>query len=214
MKYYRISSHLLVLFVLVAACSQVAATPAYRGYTGLMLTPTADTLKTGGFDFGAVFLSNDTNDTTFFSGNIGILDSLEVGGAVISPEHGDSNGIINAKYGLLKETMTAPALAIGWSDVADQLDSTPYVVLSKSLTMQGTNSLAPRLHVGVGSGSLDGVFAGLSARIAEQLQLMIEYDTNDVNFGLQFAAAQGLRLHAGLVGGDNLGLGASYNVGF
>ncbi|MCE5198557.1 MAG: YjbH domain-containing protein [Armatimonadota bacterium] len=210
----RFSSYLLVIFVLAAMSSQVAATPAYFGYTGLMMTPTADTLRTGGVDFGAVFLNNDNNDTTFVSGNFGLLDSLEVGAAMVSPEHGDSNGIINAKFGLLKENLTTPALAIGVSDLTDQFDSTPYVVVSKSLQLKNQSLLAPRLHVGVGGGNLDGLFAGLSARISDRTQLMVEYDTDDVNFGLQFAAAQNLRLHAGLLGGDNLGLGMSYNAGF
>ena len=212
-NYRRIPLCLIVLFVLAAVSSQVAAAPAYFGYTGLMLTPTADTLKTGGFDFGAVFLNNN-NNTTFLSGNVGLLDSLEVGAAMVSPEHGDSEGIINAKFGLMKETLATPALAIGVSDLTDNLDSTPYVVASKSLALSGENSWAPRLHVGVGGGRLSGLFAGLSATVNKQMQLMVEYDTNDVNFGLQFAATDNLRLHAGILGGDNLGLGMSYNAGF
>ena len=194
--------------------SQVGAAPAYLGYTGLMMTPTADTLKTGGIDFGAVFLNNDNSNTTFWSANVGLLDSLEVGAAMVSPEHGDSHGIINAKFGLLKENTAMPALAIGVSDLTDQLDSTPYVVVSKSLPLKGQSVWAPRLHAGVGGGRLNGVFAGLSVKATDRIQLMVEYDTNDVNFGLQFAAAKGLRLHAGLVGGDSLGLGMSYNAGF
>ncbi|MHB9037527.1 MAG: YjbH domain-containing protein, partial [Armatimonadota bacterium] len=142
----RIPSYLPAIFVLAAVSSQVTASPAYFGYTGLMMTPTADTLKTGGFDAGAVFLGGD-NDTTFWSANIGLLDSLEVGAAMVSPEHGDSNGIINAKFGLMKETEATPALAIGVSDLTDQLDSTPYVVASKSLQLKGQSRWSPRLHV-------------------------------------------------------------------
>jgi len=210
----RIRSHLLVLFVLAAVSSQVTATPSYFGYTGLMITPTADTLKTGGFNAGGVFVIDDSNNTSFWSANVGLLDSLEVGGALVSPEHGDSNGIINAKFRLLNEDISVPALAIGISDLTDELDTTPYVVASKSLQISGENPYAPRLHVGFGGGHLDGLFAGLSATATDRIQLMVEYDTNDVNFGVQFAVAQSLRLHAGLVGGDNLGLGLNYNVGF
>lgn len=212
-NFRKITSYLPVLFVLALASSQVAATPAYYGYTGLMLTPTADTLKTGGSDLGAVFL-NTNNNTSFLSGNIGLLDSLEVGAAYISPEHGDSNGIINAKFGLFKETESNPALAIGISDLTDQFDSTPYVVVSKTLSVKNRSIGSPRLSLGLGGGHLSGVFAGFSTKIADKMQLMLEYDTNDVNFGIQFAAAQNLRLHAGLVGGDSLGLGMSYNAGF
>jgi len=210
----RISLCLLALSVLAVVSSQVSAAPAYKGYTGLMLTPTAETLKTGSLNFGAVFLNNDNNDTSFVSANIGLLDSLEVGDALISPEVGDSEGIINAKFSLLKETIATPALAIGLSDMTDQFDATPYIVATKALQIAGKDLWAPKIHLGVGSGSLDGVFAGLSATVSDRTQLMVEYDTDDVNFGLQFSAANNLRLHAGLIGGDNFGFGMSYNAGF
>lgn len=210
----RIPSYLLALFFLATVSSQVTATPAYFGYTGLMLTPTADTLKTGGSAFGAVFLNNDNNNTSFWSANFGLLDSLELGAAMVSPENGSSKGIINAKFGLMKETDATPALAIGLSDITDQLDSTPYIVASKALQLNGQSQWAPRWHVGFGGGHLDGLFAGLSATVNDRMQLMVEYDTSDINVGLQFAASNGLRLHAGLLGGDNLGLGMNYNAGF
>lgn len=192
-----------------AVSSQVAASPAYFGYTGLMMTPTADTLRSGGTAFNAVILNNN-NNTSFLSANFGLMDSLEVGAAMISQDHGDSKGIVNGKFQLLKETTATPALAIGISDLADQLDSTLYIVGSKSLSGQWS----PRLHVGVGSGRLNGLFAGLSATVSDRMQLMAEYDTNDLNFGLQFAATNSLRLHAGIIGGDHLGLGLSYNARF
>lgn len=204
---------LLVLFVLAAVSGQAAAAPAYFGYTGLMLTPTADTVKTAGFDFGAVFLDLDNNDTTFVSANLGLMDSLEIGAALVSPDHGDSEGIINAKYALLNETAAVPGVAIGFSDLTDQIDSTPYIVASKSFQVAGL-TWAPRLHVGVGSGKLDGLFFGASAPVNDQLQLMAEYDTDNLNFGLQYAATNTMRLHLGLIDGDNLSLGMSYNVGF
>ena len=212
-NYKRLPLYLLVLFALAATSAQVAATPAYFGYTGLMLTPTADTLKTGGVGLGGVFLADDNNDTTFLSANVGLLDSLEVGAAMVNPEYGNSEGIINAKFALLKETIATPGVAIGVSDITDQFDATPYVVASKAMPLSGESVFVPTLHVGFGGGLLDGLFAGMSGKLSDRLQLMVEYDTDDVNFGVQFAAAQALRLHAGLVGGDSLGLGMSYNAG-
>lgn len=204
----------LLVFALALLSSQVLATPAYFGYTGLMLTPSADTLKMGGINFGGVFLSDDNNDTTFLSANVGLLPKLEVGAALIDPEFGDSEAIINAKFGLLSETAATPALAVGLSDITDELDATPYVALSKSIPLAGQYVWQPRFHVGVGGGRLDGLFAGFTAQATDRIMLMLEYDSDDVNFGLQFSAAQGLRFHAGLVGGDSLGLGLNYNVGF
>ncbi len=167
----RIPVCLLVLFALAAVSGQVMASPAYFGYTGLMMTPTADTLKTGGVDVGAYFLNDNNRDTSFLSANVGLLDSLEVGAAMISPQHGDSNGILNAKLGLIKETIATPAVAIGMSDLTGQLDATPYAVVTKSLPLQGQSLWAPRVSIGVGGGRLNGVFGGLSAKIADRVNL-------------------------------------------
>lgn len=207
---------LITVLALAAVSGPVVATPAYPGFTGLIFIPTADTLKMGNVNFGAGFVHLDDADTTvgYWSANVGLIDSLEVGGALLDPEDDDTKGIVNAKFSLLKETLTAPAIAVGISDLTDEFDSTPYVVLSKGLTLQGQRMFQPRLHIGVGGGKLDGLFGGLSMAVSPKLMLMVEHDTENVNFGLQFAAANALRLRADLIDGDNYGFGLNYTAGF
>lgn len=217
MKTLHTRTTLLILLAVALPAllaGSAAAAPSYYGYTGLLVTPTADALDAGDFSLGGVFISRDRNDTTVLSANLGLAQSLEAGVAMVDPEFGKTRTLVNAKYRFLPETGTQPALAFGVSDITGEIDSTPYLALSKSLDWQGSSLRAPRVHVGVGGGRLDGVFAGLSAAVTKSTLLMVEYDTNDLNFGAQWAASNEIRIHAGLLAGENLGLGMSYNKGF
>ncbi len=214
MYYKTLRIVVLMTVILVLAQFACTATPSYWGYTGLILTPTADTVAQNGFNLGAAFLDSDDSDVAFFSGNAGIAAGLEVGGTVFDPDGGDSKTVFNAKYRLMNENLSQPSVAIGISDATDELDSTPYVVLSKSLTLETESFVSPRIHVGVGGGGLDGLFGGLSASFGPKTTLMAEYDTEDVNFGAQFAVSQYFRIHADAISGDNFGYGVSFNMGF
>ncbi|MHB9035223.1 MAG: hypothetical protein ACYC64_01050 [Armatimonadota bacterium] len=209
-----LSMLVFVAIAVAALAAGVAAAPAYPGYTGMIFTPTESTLNMGATSLGAAFIGRDNNDTSYFSANFGLIEGLEAGLAVVDHEVGNSNTIVNAKYSVIKESFAKPGLAIGISDIGDDIDSTPYVVLGKSLELPGMTLKALRGHVGLGSGSLDGVFGGLSATISNTLTFMIEHDTNNLNLGLQLAVSSGLRAHADLIGGDDLGIGLSFNRGF
>ena len=204
----------MMTIILVLAQFACTATPSYWGYTGLILTPTADTVSQNGFNLGAAFIDSDDYDSAFYSGNVGIAAGLEIGGTVFDPDGGDSKTILNAKYCLLNENLSQPAVAIGISDATDELDSTPYVVLSKSLTLETESFVSPRIHIGVGGGGFDGLFGGLSASFGPKTTLMAEYDSEDVNFGAKFAVSQYFRIHADSISGDNFGYGVSFNMGF
>jgi len=213
MYYKTLRIAFLMIIILVLAQFACTATPSYWGYTGLILTPTADTLPQYGFNLGASFIDSDSYDSAFYSGNVGIAAGLEIGGTVFVPDGGDSKTIFNAKYRVMNENLALPAVAIGISDATDELDATPYVVLSKSLAFGTESLISPRLHIGVGGGGLDGLFGGISTSFGPKTILMAEYDTEDVNFGVQFAVNKEFRIHADSITGDNFGLGISFNSG-
>jgi len=191
------------------------AAPAYPGYTGLIFTPTADTLNMGAVNAGASYISgDDDSDISYFSANIGVINGLEAGLGYQNPEVGDSETIINAKYAIMKESFATPGVAVGVSDLSDEIDSTPYVAVSKTLDVPGLAIKSLRGTVGLGSGTLDGIFGGLSAVITDKVTFMIEHDTDDLNLGLQFAGYAGLRAHVDLIGGDDVGFGLNFNKGF
>ena len=201
--------------LVIGAVIPATATPSFLGYTGLVNIPTADSLSMGEYNAAAFFAGGDGgNDTVIAAGNLGIIAGLEGGVAYVNPDEGSDELLLNAKWRIRSEGTVMPAIAVGMADIGDQIDSTPYLVLSKGLAPVGRKILNPQVHVGVGDGLLDGFFAGASVDIAKTTTLMAEYDGRDVNFGARFAISPELRIHAaGFDGFDDFGVGISYTKG-
>lgn len=205
---------LIIGLTLVVSGAQ-AAVPSFYGYSGLMVTPTSDALSKGDYSFGGVGIDvNNVTDLNIYSANMGLADNLEVGFARVKPDGMVGETWVNAKYRFLEETETHPAVAAGVFDFTDEMNATTYVVLSKSFVWRGTTEYgdvnAPQIHFGVGGGQLDGIFGGISVQLGDRLMLMGEYDTEDVNVGLRLAITKEIRIHAGLLNGDDLALGISF----
>jgi hypothetical protein len=198
---------MLICSMLIGPAGAVSG-PSFNGYTGLLNVPTAYSLSLANYNAGVYFDNHRTN----IVGNLGLLPGLEVGAASIKPEHAGAELTLNAKYELRGEGTIWPAIAVGVFDIADSFDVSPYMVASKSLTPIGRELFNPMIHVGVGGGSFDGVFAGISADIAQKVTLMAEYDTEDVNIGARFWVSPNLSVSAGLFGGaSELGAGIAYS---
>lgn len=213
----RVCLMLCCLALLPLAASPAAAAPSFGGYTGLILTPTADALDQD--DYNAAVFTRDLEegaDQNLYAANLGLRAGLEAGFARFKPEGGPGETLLNAKYRFAPETDANPALAIGAIDLTDEIDSTVYFVMSKVLTetgrVKGREFISPRIHLGLAGGQIDGLFAGLSAALGESLTLMAEYDSEDINFGARLALGDEIRLHASTLDGlDDLGIGISFN---
>lgn len=216
-----------VLVILMVASSQVAAVPAYRGYTGLILVPTADVLGAGSWDAGLFWEDVSEGTINDVVANFGVLPGLEVGlnrfkrdEPLFPGDSTDTETFVNGKYAILPETTSRPGLAAGIIDLTDMSETTVYIVGSKSLTSPwGTYNgeiIAPRLHVGFGGGYLSGLFAGASAYLGNRMQVIGEWDSRHVNAGAKFTLSRGLVVSASwidLANKDNssFGVGVSYN---
>jgi len=206
----------LICALLLFAAAAFAG-PSFRGYSGLINIPTADSLDTGDYNFAAFAVQADKgNDQTLLAANIGLLPGLEIGAASEKPEHGDSELLLNGKYRFQSEGLIRPELAVGIADLTDELDSTPYFVLSKSLRpplqVLHHEILNPRVHLGIGGGRLDGAFAGVSAGIGNAATLMAEHDGTHLNAGVRFSIGPMLQIHAAALNDfDDFGLGLSLN---
>lgn len=233
-RYLRI---LAISCALIAAASCSAlATPSFRGYTGLIKIPTADSLFKEQWNVGVMTENvGDFNANDIFA-NYGIADNLEVGfnafqpaGAIVfghnHEEHFDDDTArltwINAKYTFMQETCTKPGVAVGIIDITNSVDTTPYVVLSKSfgggLTIFHGDITNFRGHIGLAGGQMNGVFVGLSGFVGTSVELMFEWDSHDPNIGARFTLIPGLKLHAAwfdAFGSGDFGLGASYQRSF
>lgn len=210
----------LALGAIAATAATATAAPSFFGYTGLVGVPTADALDKDDYNAAAFTLNFEEGaDANVYCGNLGLADGLEVGFTRVRPDEGEGETYVNAKYRFSPETESRPAVAAGVVDFTDEVDTTVYVVLSKSMFGSYETQLGevtgPRIHFGVGGGQFDGVFGGVSAVLGERLMLMVEHDSYEINFGARLALTSEVRVHfAGLDGLDDVGLGISFNKSF
>ena len=211
---------LLVLAVMLASTGAALAAPSFYGYTGLVRTPTAEALDKDDYNVAAFTLNFEEGaDSNIYAANLGLNQGVEVGFARLRPEDDSAETFLNAKYKFSPETGAQPAIAAGVIDFTDEVDTTVYVVFSKSLQeryeMDFGEIISPQVHFGVGGGQFDGVFGALSATIGHRLMLFAEHDSSEINFGARLALNDELRAHlAALDGFDDIGLGLSYNKAF
>jgi hypothetical protein len=207
----------LLLAVLAISAGPGLAAPSFYGYTGLVRTPTADALDKDDYNAAAFVLNFEEGaDSNIYAANLGLDEGLEVGFARLRPEDSPGETYVNAKYRFRPETGTQPAIAAGVVDFTDEVDTTVYVVFSKSLTRRYERGfdeiISPQIHFGVGGGQFDGVFGALSATVGERFMLFAEHDSNEINFGARLALSDELRVHcAALDGLDDIGIGLSFN---
>ncbi len=144
--------------------------------------------------------------------NAGLLPRLEIGVAREDFEEGEAETLVNAKLGLLHPIPGKISLAVGMIDITDQIDRSAYAVLSHTLgaglLMRRGTVTSPRLHVGIGGGRFDGLFGGLSATVDGRVQVLAEYDGDDVNLAATWPVATNLTGTVAVLNGlDDLGAG-------
>jgi hypothetical protein len=200
-----------------AACG-VSASPSFKGYTGLVKIPTADTLNKGEFSFGAM-----TEDTSKFEANdlfanYGPADNMEIGFNSFQKVDSDTREtLLNAKYCFVPESEDKAGVACGLIDFTNEVHATAYTVASKSLARRASlfdsDVTSVRGHIGFGGGDINGLFMGVSAFAGNRVMFSAEWDSKDVNIGLRLTPMKGLRLHAALFdagNADKFGVGASF----
>lgn len=216
------------LIVIAATCLPGScAIPSFRGYTGLIVVPTADALGKGDWNAG-FFYENVANETiNDVVANYGVSQGFEFGiDRFRLTDETDNHTLLNAKYRFIPETSKYPAIAAGIADITNEIETTVYAVASKSLGCQVRvwkgETLSPRVHVGFGGGRLSGLFAGASAYIGNRVELMAEWDSKDVNVGLRWRVTPQFTIHGGGLNltdqnerfstGASFGVGASFNM--
>lgn len=205
-----------VLMAMMAATAFAA--PSFRGYTGLVLIPTARVLDVGDYDFGVTSEDREGSQLNNIFVTFSPKKNLELGANAFRAPGSDSRKLlVNAKYQLASETEEAASIAIGIIDLCNEIDATPYAVASKSIVRHArlfkNQRFSIRGHAGIGFGDMDALFVGLAAYAGNRIMLSVEWDSHDVNFGFRFTPVKGLRLHTAILGSsdtDHVGLGISY----
>ncbi len=205
-----------ILVLCVGATAASGAEPSLLGPTGLIIIPTAETLGLLQWDAGvANVFAGSGPDTSVIFANIGLLPRLEIGASRLGPENADAETVFNAKLRVvgLPGKVT---LAVGAFDLTDQIDQSPYVVLSHDL---GAGIISPhgqftkpQLHIGFGSGQFDGLFAGVDVTVGGKADAMAEYDGNEFNLGVRWPVVPKVAVTAAALDTfDDLALGISLN---
>ena len=192
-----------VVCTLLGACllssTPVIAAPSVNGSTGLINSPSADVLREGQFSLGYYHLQD--GGAGVFTTNI--ASGVELGLAGFRYDNqADNKTMVNAKIGLLNETILSPGLALGVEDIGGEKQRSAYAVASKTLPF------GFRVHLGLGNGQHDGVFGGIEKSINPlgvitgnnvfpATSLIAEYDGKKYNYGARMSVIPGLKVDAG-----------------
>jgi hypothetical protein len=155
-----------------------SALPSLACYSGLVIIPTAETV---GADTLSLDLQVDgsfarqTGDTKIINTEFGLGSRWEAGVDYDASDGADSRWFGNAKYLALEDRATAPALALGITNVGRHITAVPYAVASHDFSVvQG--------HLGWGRfESKDRWFAGVDKDLNEKLSIMADYTSGDDN---------------------------------
>ncbi len=206
----------VVTLLVLIAIGGGAAEPALRGYSGLLLLPTADSLDRNQYN-----VSLNSSEITDFEDrsyifNYGLADDIEGGLLWFHPDHGPTETLINIKYRFERGTSRRASLAVGVADLTDQLDTSVYVIATKEIgepvgSIGGHPVHMLRVHGGIGSGMFDDFFFGAEARLAERLTLMAEHVNDQINVGARLRLWRNFTVDAGWLDADDLAVALTYN---
>ncbi len=216
----------LSLALLIAAIGMVGAglahaDAAWIGPTGMILTPTAEVAEEGTVDLQA-HLVNRATDLGLYGGTFGLGTGLEVATSIVDPNGPGNNTLLHFKYshrfaaGQLIEPIS---LAVGINDVSNEMaDRCYYVVVTKDIRLPAEVRSVRSATVSVGlansenNKSLDGLFASAEVGLPHSLSAILEFDTDNFNFGLRYRVG-GLGLDAAVLDSD-FGYGAVFSTDF
>ncbi len=206
----------VVVVMLVVSATVVSAEPSMRGYSGLMMIPTADALSNGAYNVAVSSTEvSDWNDRAYIA-NFGLQDGLEAGvwwwhpagGSGVVPSSllvTDNETLLNIKYQFQGAMPGRASLAVGVSDVTDEIDTAVYFVVSKDVgqpigtTIDGKPISRLTLHGGIGGGWIDDFFFGLEARLADRLTLMAEHFNDQLSVGARLRLWRQFAVDAGYI---------------
>ena len=170
------------------------AQPSLTGATGLLELPTADVVKKESFGIGIY----SADDVKIKNMGYGLAEKLEVS-FVNEKQELEQLNKFNVKYVLVSETVLTPGLAVGINDFTGKSDRSTFAVVSKGLP------LGFRVHAGIGSGDFEKGFVALEKNITPLLganvfpstTLLVEYNDNNINYGMRMSIVPDLKLNLG-----------------
>jgi len=206
-----------IVVTLLVSAAVVSAEPSMRGYSGLLMVPTTDTLSDWGYNVAISSSEVSDWDDRAYIANFGLQDGLEAGVWWWHPEHGSNETLLNIKYRFEAGMPGRASLALGVSDVTDEVDTAVYFVASKDVgqpigtTIDGKSISRLTLHGGIGGGWIDDFFFGLEARLGDRLTLIAEHFNDDLSVGARLRLWRHFAVDAGYIDTKDWSANLSYN---
>jgi len=206
----------LVAAMLLAASVSAFGEPSLMGYTGLLLAPTADTLGVRHYNVAiASTEAQDWEDRAYLA-NVGLQPGLEAGVQWWHPENGGPETLLNLKYRFQPPAPGRASLAVGVSDVTDELNTAVYFVASQELgqsvgRLDGKPLSLLRVHGGISGGWIDDFFFGAELRLGDRLTVMAEHVNDEINLGVRMHPWRNFTVDAGLLDMNQWAANISYN---
>ncbi|MCH8032739.1 MAG: YjbH domain-containing protein [Bacteroidetes bacterium] len=223
--------HILLLVFLSLFCNCFPQT--IYGVSGLIKTPTTEVSANGKFDVGLSYFYDNKNSnrvtpnfTTQYAVwiNIGVIPRVEIGLRFATTEEiiktqkriGGFRSF-NIKGKIINENEYLPSFALGIQDALGKVKTfnSFYGILSKKIPIPFNMFFL--LNLGYGTDWFDfndrqnsnyrfqGVFGGIELIANEFINLMIEYDADFFNYGLEIHYKNIFFLKAFLINGSHLG---------
>lgn len=188
----------------------------------LILIPTGTTLTTGEIKAEYAGSSAASHPKAYWL-SAGV-SRLELEGARFEDYGLESVSTVSAQLSVLPETSFTPSVALGVRDISDESDGrgalydgqTFYLAITKGIPVTGGVPFVfedVRIHGGVGTGSLNGVFFGVDGRLPMGIHLAGEYDTDDFNIAASYNVIPALKVRVSSIKGDTY-YGALFSTSF
>ncbi len=209
--------YLVTVVLILLSCAVLAsAEPTMRGYSGLFLSPTTDAL--GAREYNVAMSTSeisDWDDRTYIV-NVGLQEGLEAGVCWWHPGAGYNETLLNAKYRFQPGAPGRASLALGVSDITDEIDTAVYFVASKEMgrsvrTIAGRPVKELRLHGGIGGGWIDDFFFGAEVRLGSRVTIIAEHMNDDLSLGGRLRLWRTFTVDAGYIGTKDWAATISYN---
>lgn len=199
---------LLCLLLLVLGCLMVIS---YASADRLILIPTGSTISTG--IKGEYAASAEGDDQKIYWASIG-MSRFEIEGARFQDFPAtEKTDALSAQVCVIPETSFTPAVAVGVRDISDETEGLGlpydgqsfYAAVSKTVPITGGVPIIfqdMKVHGGVGTGSLGGVFFGVEGTLPIGLRIAAEYDTEEFNWAAIYSVAGPLKFKVSSIRND------------
>jgi hypothetical protein len=178
------------------------------GPTGLITVPNAYTVRNRELRLGGTWGKEFSGPT----GNYGIIDFIEVGGAYVMRRTRDDKAIAHGKVTLYPSNLEWLTVGIGVIDPFDAIDQTAYFVGSVDLSPKAVGAVKEgaeaasrqvavgfRAHAGVGTGLFrERLIGGGELIFDNHLAIIGEYDAVNLNMALRYKTKSNVQVQAGL----------------